>query len=174
MSYMCGKKSRVQYENIRIVGCKDCEFWGFCSFASFSSPPSRTRKIHGLNGLVYYFLYLDRPLSARVRPKSQPLSTLSRHFFSSRSFVAATNSLFSFFLAPLPPPSLSLLPADVYRPKSVYLAALSRNEVSHMSRVCSPLGVFIFFFRTINRKTAVREIASGEMYDCLRAPITRK
>lgn len=56
------------YENIKSVGCKDCELRGFCSFASFSSTLVHGGKIHGLNGLVYYFLYL------REGPKSQPLS----------------------------------------------------------------------------------------------------
>lgn len=59
------------YENIKSVGCKDCELRGFCSFASFSSTLVHGGKIHGLNGLVYYFLYL------REGPKSQPLSPLS-------------------------------------------------------------------------------------------------
>lgn len=62
------RERRYVYENIKSVGCKDCELRGFCSFASFSSTLVHGGKIHGLNGLVYYFLYL------REGPKSQPLS----------------------------------------------------------------------------------------------------
>ena len=32
------------YENIKSVGCKDCELRGFCSFASFSSTLPRSRR----------------------------------------------------------------------------------------------------------------------------------
>lgn len=57
-----GKNKRREWSAVwkYKVGCKDCEFWGFCSFASFSSTLAY-EKIHRLNGLVYYFLYPSRP-----------------------------------------------------------------------------------------------------------------
>lgn len=42
-----GKMERERegvYENIKSVGCKDCELRGFCSFASFSSTLPRSRR----------------------------------------------------------------------------------------------------------------------------------
>lgn len=88
-----GKKAelRVQYENIRTVRCKDCKF-GRLLFFRLVFPCSRTRKIHGLNGLVYYFLYLSRPLCKS--PKSQSLSIIPSRSFNFFSLVSFMRILF--------------------------------------------------------------------------------
>lgn len=142
-----GKKAelRVQYENIRTVRCKDCKF-GRLLFFRLVFPCSRTRKIHGLNGLVYYFLYLSRPLCKS--PKSHSLSIIP-----SRSF----NFFFSFFYANSLPPSL-LSP----RLSFSYIYEIEKHT-SHIYVLQYSLVYLHFFFgRLINSRV------SHKIYDCLK------
>jgi len=77
------------------VGCKDCEFWGFCSFASLSSVLAY-EKIHRLNGLVYYFLYSGRSFCESPAKKSatfHPLPLVSSAFSLSSDVSSPSYSL---------------------------------------------------------------------------------
>lgn len=112
--------------------------------------PSRTRKIHGLNGLVYYFLYLYHPLCEGPAKKStifHPLASFLRSFvrtllvfFSPLSFSPFL-SFFSFS---------SLFPL---RPISIE-KCVSQIEVFYKCAAWSSVVYSQFLSRTINRKLA--------------------
>lgn len=116
------------------VGCKDCEFWGFCSFTSFFSVLVY-EKIHRLNGLVYYFLYLGRSLCespAKKLATSHPLLVSSAFSLSS---ILSSFLPFTFFL--------------MYINRKIYLATYT------LKYFMSSLSVFVFFLLwkwTINHK----------------------
>jgi len=117
--------------------------------------------MHGLNGLVYYFLYPGHPLFVRIRPKSQLLSTPSPRFFSFQSFERIlVNS------AHLPPLFLFL-----FRPQCISNEKCS-SQLAHPSILCVPgfPGIFtLVSFKRLIVNSRVRRIASDETYGCLKA-----
>lgn len=114
------------------MGCKD---WIlgllFFRLVSFSSA---LVKIHRLNGLVYYFLYLDRPLCespAKKSATSHPLLTFLQ--------LSVFQAVFLWF---------SLLSSFWCISTEKCVSQLIRRSILYV--LCCPLGVF--FFRTINHK----------------------
>lgn len=111
--------------------------------------PSRTRKIHGLNGLVYYFLYLYHPLCEGPAKKStifHPLASFLRSFvrtllvfFSPLSFSPFISFLFFSSLFSLRPISIEKCVSQI---EVFYKCAASSVVYSQ------------FLSRTINRKLA--------------------
>lgn len=124
----------VRYENIR-WDVKTVNSRAFV-LSPRSPPLSRTRKSTGLM-VSFIISYTSAILSVRVRPKSQPLPTLSPHVSS--AFGLSSGLSLSLFY-PLP---------DVY-PKNALRN--SHVEVFYVSWIVSPWGVFTFFFRMINHK----------------------
>lgn len=146
-----GKNKRREWSAVwkYKVGCKDCEFWGFCSFASFSSTLAY-EKIHRLNGLVYYFLYPSRPpceSSAKKSATFYPLPLVSSAFSLSGGVS----------LSPFRPLS------EVNQPKKCALRLICRS-VFRVPRV--PRCIHIFLFRTINHKLMCAR--PRRVYGCLR------
>lgn len=135
----------VRYENIR-WDVKTVNSGAFV-LSPRPLPLLRTRKSTGLmvSFIISYTLVV---LPVRVRPKSQPLSTLSPCFFSFQSFRRCFSlSLFH----PL---------SEVNQPKKCALRLICR------SIFCVPRCVHIFLFRTINHKLMC--VRPRRVYGCLR------
>lgn len=112
--------------------------------------PSRTRKIHGLNGLVYYFLYLYHPLCEGPAKKSTSFHPLASFL---RSFV---RTLLVFFSPLSFSPFLSFFSFSSLFPLRLISIekCVSQIEVFYKCAAWSSVVYSQFLSRTINRKLA--------------------